>query len=218
MERYTSQQPQTFGRKLENFWFYHKWHLLAAVLIICMLVVAVSSCIKKESIDMYVLYMVNGAYSSQATEELVKKLENYVDDVDGNGEKRVQVISITFSDTVGRTDQSQEATLAKLVGQIASGPALFYIFDDENYQALKEAQVQIFDQIDQIDQKCPYLQDDRYSATEAGFFKDVNGWAENGKKLYFGIRVSDGIQESDGRHVQIQQSRQTLKRIVEDHI
>ncbi len=218
MEKYTSQQPQTFWRKLENFWFYHKWHLLAGLLIICIAVVAVRSCIKKESIDMYVLYMVNGAYSTQANEELAMKLEQYVDDIDGDGEKRVQIIALSFSDTLSRTDQTQEATLAQLVGQISSGPALFYIFDDENYKALKEAQVQVFGELKGVDTTSPYFEADRYNATEAGFFKDVKGWSENYKTLYFGMRVSDGITEGDSRYAQIRQCQETLAKIVKDHV
>ena len=218
MEIYTSQQPQTFGKKLENFWFYHKWHLLAGLLIVCMLVVAVRSCMKKESIDMYVLYMVNGAYSTRATEDLALKLEQYIDDIDGDGEKRVQVISITFSDVLARTDQTQDATLAKMVGQISSGPALFYIFDDENYQALKEAQVEILSQLDASQTTPTYFEQDRYNASEAGFFKGLDNWAENGKKLYFGIRVSDGLDENDTRYKQIEQCKNALNRIAKDHI
>ena len=218
MERYTSQQPQTVWKKLENFWFYHKWHLLAGILILSMLVVAVHSCIKKESIDMYVLYMANGAYSTQAAEEFALKLEQYIDDIDGDGEKRVQVISVTFSDAVARTDQSQEATLSKMVGQISSGPALFYVFDEENYQALKEAQVQILAPLSTNEEAPTYFEEDRYNASDSGFFKGLKGWAEKGKKLYFGIRVSDGIEESDARFKQIEQSKKALDRIAKDHI
>ena len=218
MEKYTSQQPQSFWSKLENFWFYHKWHLLSVLLIICIFVVAIGSCMKKESIDMYVLYMVNGAYSTKANEELALKLEQYVDDIDGDGQKRVQIIAISFSDTLDRTDHTQEAALTRLVGQISSGPALFYIFDEENYAALKEAQVPIFAEIKGIDLSSSYINADRYNATEAGFFKDLKGWPQDYKTLYFGMRVADGINENDNRYAQIQQSRQTLSKIVRDHI
>lgn len=218
MEKYTSQQPQSFWSKLENFWFYHKWHLLSVLLIICIFIVAIGSCMKKESIDMYVLYMVNGAYSTKANEELALKLEQYVDDIDGDGQKRVQIIAISFSDTLDRTDHTQEAVLTRLVGQISSGPALFYIFDDENYLALKEAQVPIFAEIADIGVSSPYSDVDRYNATEAGFFMDVEGWPQNYKTLYFGIRVSDGIDKNDSRYIQIQQSKQSLSKIIREHI
>lgn len=214
MEKYTSQQPQTFKMKLENFWFYYKWYILAAILIICMAVVSIHSCANKKSIDMYVLYMVNGAYSTQANEQLALKLENYVDDIDGDGEKRVQIITISFSDVLDRNDMAQESALTRLVGQISAGPALFYVFDDANYKALKEAEVKI---LDEIDMTLSAAEADRFNATVHGFFDDIPEF-ENEENLYFGVRVSDGITENDTRYSQVKQSRDTLGKIIQEYI
>ena len=142
-------------------------------------------------------------------------MEQYVDDLDGDGEKRVQIITISFSEILARTDRGQEAALSKLIGQIASGPALFYMFDEENYQALKNAKVEIFDQIDQIVPTNQYVEPYRFNATEAGFFEGVLGFEDSEDKLYFGLRDSSKIESGDSRYNQIAQSKNTLKRIVE---
>ncbi len=210
MEKYTSQQPQTFKMKLENFWFYYKWYILIAILIICMAIVSIHSCVNKKSIDMYVLYMVNGAYSTQANEQLALKLENYVEDIDGDGEKRVQIITISFSDVLDRMDRAQESSLTRLVGQISAGPALFYIFDDANYKSLKQAEVKIFDEIEVPSYS---TENDRYNATASGFFDSISEF-KNEEQLYFGVRVCDGITENDTRYSQIKQSRDTLRKII----
>ncbi len=213
MEKYTSQQPQTFKMRLENFWFYHKWHILTAILIICMAIISIHSCVNKKSVDMYVLYMVNGAYSTQANEQLALKLENYVDDIDGDGEKRVQIITVSFSDVLDRNDRAQESALTRLVGQISAGPALFYIFDDANYKALKEADVKI---LDEIDMASPGAEFDRFNATAYGFFDDIKEF-KNEENLFFGIRVSEGIAENDTRYSQVKQSRDTLEKIIREY-
>ena len=215
MEKYTTSEPITFLKKVENFWFYHKLKLLSGLLILCILIVGVHSCINKKSIDMYVLYMVNGAYSTQANEELALKLEQYVDDLDGDGEKRVQIITISFSEVLARTDQSQDATLTRMVGQVASGPALFYVFDDANYQALKQAQVQIFEEISELVPDCKYMETERFDASSSGFLEGVLGFEDADEPLYFGIRNNDEIPENDSRYPQIAQCHNTLKRIVE---
>ncbi len=217
MEKYTAQQPQGFLKKIENFWFYHKWHILVLLLILCMLFVGIHSCANKDSIDMYVLYMINGAYSTETNQELAKKLENYVQDIDGDGEKRVQIITVSFSDVLERTDRTQESTLTRLTGQVASGPALFYIFDEENYQALKDAKVQILGNLDfvGIDSEC--LDADRYFAGKAGFFDDISGFETKGKTLYFGVRNYQEIPETDPRYPQIEQCQKTLTAICKDY-
>lgn len=210
MEKYTSQQPQTFKTKLENFWFYHKWHVLAVILILCITFISVKSCVNKKSYDMYVLYMVGGGYSLEANENLSEKFENYVDDVDGDGEKRVQIITINFADVSGQGTLAQETAFTKMISQVSSGSALFYVFDDTAYQALKNAQVKI---LDDINTDSPYVEGDRFNAKKAGFFDDVEEWDEN-KDFYFGIRVSGGIKETESRFAQIKQSRDTLQKII----
>ncbi len=215
MEKYTSREPMTFKKKIENFWFYHKFKVLTGLLIALIIAVGVHSCVNKQSVDMYVLYMINGAYSSASNEELAKKMEQYVDDIDGDGEKRVQIITISFSEVLGRTDQSQDATLTRLVGQIASGPALFYVFDDANYQELKNAQVEIFEKIDELLPQHSCVEPYRFNASESGFFEGVLGFEDADDPLYMGIRVNDQIPETDSRYPQIEQARNTLVRIAE---
>lgn len=216
MEKYTSNQSMSFGKRLENFWFYHKWHVLAGLLIVCIFAIGVHSCVNKDSIDMYVLYMVNGAYSDADNDELAKKLENYAEDLDGDGETRVQIITVSFSEVLDRTDRAQEATLTRMVGQVASGPALFYIFDDENYQALKDAKVEIFDDLSMIKaESSPYLDGDRFNAGNAGFFEGIPGFENSEKPLYFGLRNSENIPDNDSRYPQINQCAQTLTKIIQ---
>lgn len=214
MERYTSREPMTFAKKIENFWYHHKLKVLSALLILCITLVGIHSCMNKQSVDMYVLYMVNGAYSTESNEALALKLEQYVDDLDDDGEKRVQIITVSFSDVLARTDQSQEATLARLVGQVASGPALFYVFDDANYKALKEAKVQIFDEIANDLPESEFVESDRYNASSAGFLDGVLGFEDADKPMYFSMRNSKEIPEEDNRYPQIKQCRDTLNRIV----
>ena len=215
MERYTSETPQTLKDKLVNFWYYHKLKVLAGFLILCALAVAVNSCVKKDSIDLYVLYMVNGAYSETEIDALSEKLKVYADDLDGDGEKRVQVITVCFSDVLARTDQTQEGTLARLVSQIASGPAVFYVFDEPNYQALKETKADVFEDIGGLCRTTPYLEKDRFNATQAGVLSDIEFYKNSEKDFYFGMRNTAGITEKDSRYTQIEQCKNVLSRIMQ---
>ena len=216
MEKYESRQEQTPRMRVENFWFYHKWHVLVIFLILCAFTVAVHSCVKKKSIDLYVLYMVSGAYTNEQTEQLGDKLSAFIDDIDGDGEKRVQVITISFSEVLARTDQTQESALARLVSHIASGPALFYVFDESNYDALKNTETEVFSDIGDLASSA-YLSKDRYDATDAGFFDDLSGYRKTSQHFYFGMRTIEGIEEKDTRFLQIEQCRNTLKKIVKTY-
>lgn len=212
MEKYPSRQSQTFKMRLDNFWFYHKWKVLVVILILCIAIIGVYSCVHRENADLYVLFMTNGAYTSQQTYELSEKLKEYVDDVNGDGTKRVQIITISFSDVLDRNDQTQQSTLTRLVGQIASGPALFYVFDNANFYALLDADVMALDKIDGICDNSQFAEEMRFCATASGFLNDISGFSDT-KEYYFGLRKSDGITSSDSRYDQIAQSKNVLNRI-----
>lgn len=214
MEKYPSQEKQGFFKKIENFWYYYKMHTFVALLLICAFAVGVHSCIHRDSVDMYVLFMTNGAYTSAQTDALATKLETYVDDIDGDGEKRVQVITISFSDVLERTDQAQDTVLARMVGQVASGPALFYVFDDANYQAMQNENVEIFSKIDDLCRISPYVEEKRFNATKAGFLDNIEGFDSQSKDYYFGMRNTAGISEEDSRFSQIEQCQNVLERIM----
>ena len=216
METYSVKEPRTFRRNVENFWYYHKWHVLAGILIICIMAVGIHSCVTKERVDLYVLYVVSGSYSTQTNEALAQKLEKYADDVDGDGEKNIQIITVAFSETLSRSDQSQSSELSRFVGQVASGPALLYLFDDANYDAFDEASVDILADISTLGES-EYLEHYRYNVRANGFLDDVEGFSATDKTYYFGMRISEGIPEDDSRYPQIAQGESVLRKIIAEY-
>ncbi len=215
MEKYTSDQPRTFKSRCIDFWFYHKWHLLVGILILFMAVMGVHSCFNKDNVDVYVLYMITGSYSENSNAALARKLEKYIDDVNGDGEKRVQVITVSFSEVLERTDRAQETTLSKMIGQVASGPALFYVMDDENFEALLQAKTEIFGDISQFGLESKHLEKHRFDATASGFLNDIDGFEQ--KHLYFAMRETKNIETGDHRFSQIKSVQNALRRIIESY-
>ena len=56
-------EPKTeFGKKLDNFWYYHKWKVIAAIFVVFVLAICVYSCITRPKNDVTILYA--GPYSS----------------------------------------------------------------------------------------------------------------------------------------------------------
>jgi len=50
------------AKKLDNFWYYHKWKVIAAVFVLVVLVIGIYSCVSKPKTDITLLYA--GPYSS----------------------------------------------------------------------------------------------------------------------------------------------------------
>ena len=82
--------------KLENFWYYYKWHTIAAAfLIIAILVCSLQMC-SKVAVDFQLMYAGGTSISRQsvggdvpAYNQLCSLIADYVDDVDGDGHKNI---------------------------------------------------------------------------------------------------------------------------------
>ncbi len=61
-EEFKVEPKSEFGKKLDNFWYYHKWKVLAAVFVVFVLAICVYSCITRPKNDVTILYA--GPYSS----------------------------------------------------------------------------------------------------------------------------------------------------------
>ena len=196
----------TFYQRLQNFWYYHKLHLAVALVFVLAIAVASYSCAVKPQVDMYVLYVSTGAINQNAVRDLSEKLETYVQDITGDGKTHVQMITVTFSEVLAR--QSQDTVLAQYVTGVASGSALFYVFDDANYAELAGQNL-----LKPLDKE----NNTRYNASVTGFLEDIDWYKNATKPFYFGLRITDGIEEGDARHPQIAQAKQTLEKIMQDY-
>ena len=101
------------------------------------------------------------------------------------------------------------------MSQIASGPAVFYVFDEPNYKALRDTQVEVFSDISELDKTNPYVESDRFNATQSGFLNGIPFYEKIGKDYYFGMRTSAGITEEDTRSAQIEQAQNVLRRLMQ---
>lgn len=196
----------TFVQRIENFWYYHKNHLLIAAVFIAALLIGTYSCVVKPQVDMYVLYVSTGEINQRAVRSLAEKLEQYTEDITGDNKTHVQMITVTFSEAMDRT--AQDTVLAQYVTAVGSGEAIFYVFDDANYQEMQQREV--LKPIAQIN-------DLRYNATRSGFLEDIDWYNRATKPFYFGLRVAGGITEQDPRYPQILQAEKTMTKILAEY-
>ena len=91
--------PSTLKEKIQNFWYHYKWHSIAALVAILVLVVCVLQFCQREEYDAYILYA--GSYSIGRTSEngdipeivdINSNLQKIAEDFDGNGD-----ITINFN-------------------------------------------------------------------------------------------------------------------------
>ena len=85
-------EKKSFKSKLENFWYYYKWHTLGALGVLLAVGGGLSQCIGRVDIDVVVYYLSADpiSYAEDKT-NLKKALEPYVRDYTGDGQVRIEI-------------------------------------------------------------------------------------------------------------------------------
>lgn len=86
---------------LENYWYHYKWHTLAAIFIIIVVVVCTLQMCSREEIDVQIMYAGNDDISQlrgdaelSEHEELIKAICRFVGDRDGDGKRTAGVLNL----------------------------------------------------------------------------------------------------------------------------
>ncbi len=96
--KYTSESK--IAKKLDNFWYYHKWKVLAAAFVILVIAICVYSCISKPKTDISLLYA--GPYSSydSSVVNINKELTDIMPDSFGDDGAVLNVLEIYSAEQI----------------------------------------------------------------------------------------------------------------------
>ena len=126
---------KTAKDKRANWWYYHKFHVLGAIVVIALIATLVYSFVSKVSPDYAIGLITQQDYSSDVVEKLEQELKAYADDRNGDGQVVVQVNSYA----VNQTDvQMQQANVVRLIGDATSFDTVLYLSDLDSFEWLQE--------------------------------------------------------------------------------
>lgn len=87
---------RSFKEKLENFWYYYKWHTVIGAFFVFFAIIAVYQLVSKESVDTYVLYAGPRSLTADEIEEVEGAFRQFSPDLDGDGKKNVVLTDIVM--------------------------------------------------------------------------------------------------------------------------
>lgn len=132
--------PNETGKKTwkNYYWFYYKWHMLAALVLVLTIVICTAQCVMKVDPDYYVLFYAQNYYTDEALQEVTDELQKYSEDLNGDGNVKVMAVNCTFSnnDTQRINTVRQQALLQMTTDNTCfwvmdkSGVELYYNNDD----------------------------------------------------------------------------------------
>ncbi len=124
--------PKTREEKLSNFWFHHKWHVIALVFITVVLSILISQCATRTTYDTEVIYFTYTPVLDEQLEKVSEYFEKYATDLDGDGEVNVQVINCSVSNEA-QNAQYRNVQLQKMQSlMVADEKALLFITDKDS--------------------------------------------------------------------------------------
>lgn len=125
------------NKKAEYIWDYYKWWIIIPIICVVFFVITVVqiSSIPKGDID--VVYYTNYYVSDEAVQEVSKYLSQYVEDIDGDGEKKVNIV-LESVPSGNHNMEFQSAYLMKFIAQLTAAEYPLYLLQGDMYETSKD--------------------------------------------------------------------------------
>ena len=185
--------PQTPQSRWENFWYHHKlkfWLITFAVVVLTVLVVQI---INKDDPDYRVLLLSEKTYSVQELEALSALLEQYGEDIDGDGKVEIQVENCIYG---AHVEQTKNSGIQQVQAHLVAGDRMFFMFEPDAYKYFTRTLPNIaggeVDFFATIDADVSGLMEEDTIWNWKGDSRPVPELQERVPNLYFGIRGAVG--------------------------
>ncbi len=196
--------PETFTEKKENFFYYHKYKVIAGIVALVAAVYFIVSTVTATKYDATAVVFCWGYISEENRTDIADYLEQFHDDTDGNGEINVSLIDCSF---VSGSDTAQYAgnMMTKIQTVLAADEeAMLFLLDEESLEYLNgiSSNVTLFAEEDIVELK-------------KGYTEMFDEREEKEKKRYLCLRTVDGTTLEGKAKESYKQAKKALDRLRE---
>lgn len=209
-------EKKSFKSKLENFWYYYKWHTLGALVVLLAVGVGLSQCIGRVDIDVVVYYLSADpiSYAEDKT-NLKKALEPYVRDYTGDGKVRIEIENYFIGEN--HDADMVKDNLRNFSNMYTAGSVMLIMVDDAGLKQMTE--VGYFGDISDLTDE-PLLYDGTVWSAEGSAFKNSESLKYWTTPMYWGVRVFNeksliSISKTKGEEYKF--AREVLSNIINDN-
>ncbi|MCH4238857.1 MAG: hypothetical protein LKF71_01085 [Oscillospiraceae bacterium] len=132
-------EPKTPKEKWQNFWYYHKWHVLIGIAAAALVIFAITDAVTKVSPDYQIGLITSYQVPDQTIQNMEKKLQTGAKDRNGDGKVVVQVNNYAVGGDNNKTDpQVAAANVTRLMGDFTTDSDMLFICDDKGYDYIQK--------------------------------------------------------------------------------
>jgi len=139
MEKYGTIPPKFTKAWWEHYWEYYKWHTIGTVFILTLSIITIVQLATKINYDLIVTYIGEVEHCSETAQQDVEmKMEETVEDVNGNGNTDVLFQILQTLNPAGNFEnpQYESAVEAKKLLEIQAGEGFLFIMDKPQINTL----------------------------------------------------------------------------------
>lgn len=126
---------ETPRKKWENFWYYHKWHVLVLLLAVILVFFLVRDLTRPRA-DYEIGLITAYDCPQEAIDLLQKNIAKYGEDINGDGRVTVQIDSYTINAEDG--SEAQMANQVKLEADLSTGECMLFLTDEDSFSQQQE--------------------------------------------------------------------------------
>lgn len=116
--------------KLSNFWYYYKWHTIAAIFVVAIAAITITECVNRVDPDVSINLVVEKALTAEPL-DFQTRFGEQITDVDGDGNQKVLFNQLYVA--AEPKDEQSMAMMQKVDLEFAAGDNNLYLFDQTNY-------------------------------------------------------------------------------------
>ena len=136
-EKQDALRPKTFKEKVQNYWYHYKWHTIIIGFIVVVFGFTFIQFITKTQPDYKIMTAFDKYMPYSVTQTMGEYLENFGEDVNGDGEVVVEIYDISTSPD----KQIQTSNSAKLMAELQNGEIMLFIVDEYYFDKLNDIEV-----------------------------------------------------------------------------
>lgn len=144
------QMKEETRKKIDNFWYYYKIHVLVAACILFMAVVFIKDMLSKVDYDYYVAFVTEDMMADEEISKIQGVLEKEGEDLNGDGEVHIEVENYTIPQGDSGDPQLVAAGQTKFTVDIQQGTSMIFFLSPACYEGYKDSGVLPLEESDYI--------------------------------------------------------------------
>ncbi|MFR5729170.1 hypothetical protein [Blautia stercoris] len=135
------QMKEETRKKIDNFWYYYKIHVLVVVFILFVASVFIKDIVTKVDYDYSVAFVTEEMMTNEEISSIQSVFEREAEDLNGDGEIHVEVQNYTIPQGDSADPQLVAAGQTKLTVDIQDGTSMIFFLSPGCYESYKDSGV-----------------------------------------------------------------------------